>query len=991
MSFEKRVKYIPIYWFFVKYSDDALPDFLLTGCLLSVARCIGNPLSERNHPYALESEETEEHLVQPIGSEEGQGSDEYAPPRILHSHGPNTPQQRGRNEEAASGRRLILQEGEEDHQSNRTNGHHNISQGATPNTGDQASAIRDSSSNTNPQGHRNIISIIRNDTDSNLQVEIHGHGDGSRDQSSNLNFAPQEPQEELDSIVKRTALPALLPEIQNGSLPLDIPNPDTPGDDRPSQSDILHENNTNLEGQLMNEMNMFQNATSGENNHSSTPTVNGEALNSDRVLPETDHDSVNIVEPGVETEGNLTESSNATERFQVEKQDGSNVATETVPLITIHIPDENPDTESSGFSNNTDENENSISTTSSHHEITKENKYRTKGELPEMTVPDKDRHQPEVTEPNTYPQTPPTTKSVTFSRTLSNENMTQSTTQKSREEMVATTVSSREPDIRSTYSTILPEPTELIVSIQTTFPRERVPTERFLSTIVSSSRFHSTTRISSEEVRETRTVHPPSERVSEVTIRFPTEGINPEPTEPIFQTTTRANVVTESGTEGGGGTRYPEETVPQVTLRFPTEPMEGPSTTALPATETVNLNGQSSTHSESISEKIDDKITKRVPELNTTSSSTEENFTVTILNMTRSESEGVSITGSTTESERLQTSTANNLPEINSALSSIQMSTGFSSPSNPITSYSPHTNSRTASTSSTAFTGSENPTNYERPMTHSSTTGSTENYRTSDQRATIYTPRSSSASITQQAAFSSTREWTKDISEPLQQVTSATMENFTVNSMSEATVRVSGTTSQRQTTPPNVNITVSQSTTPIRNSTFTTPTASARHNVTTGRPHVTSRPTTKKQRTNSPTTKKPTETPKATEKPNDVFTTALVFPSVYISMQFQWSLNGFCSIESTFIKDLTEIIRRKMNKKFEETQIKFINQLCSETATETRIDSVGKVDDLTIKIVTVYLYVTDDKGKIDAKLTVESSEFLRTGLKSQSRYDQKVN
>lgn len=80
-----------------------------------------------------------------------------------------------------------------------------------------------------------------------------------------------------------------------------------------------------------------------------------------------------------------------------------------------------------------------------------------------------------------------------------------------------------------------------------------------------------------------------------------------------------------------------------------------------------------------------------------------------------------------------------------------------------------------------------------------------------------------------------------------------------------------------------------------------------------------------------------------------------------------------------------------MNKKFEETQIKFINQLCSETATETRIDSVGKVDDLTIKIVTVYLYVTDDKGKIDAKLTVESSEFLRTGLKSQSRYDQKVN
>ena len=960
-----------------------------------MARCIGNPLSERNLPFALESEETEEHLVQPIDSEEGQGSEEeYAPPRILHSHGTNNPQQNGRNEEVASGRRLILQEGgEEDRQSNRTNGHHNISQGATPNTGDrQASAIRDSSSNTNPQGHRNIISIIRNDTESNLQVEIHGHGDGNRDQSSNLNFAPQEPQEELDSIVKRTALPAVLPEIQNGSLPLDIPNPDTPGDDRPSQSDILHENNTNLEGQLMNEMNMFQNATSGKNNHSSTPPVNVEAVNSDRVLPDTDHDSVNIVEPGIETEGNLTESNNATERFQVEKQDGSNVATETVPLITIHIPDENPDTESSGFSNNTDENENSISTTSSHHEITKENKYRTKGEIPEMTLPDKDQHQAEVTEPNTFPQTPPTTKSVTFSQTLSNENMTQSTTQKSREEMVATTVSSREPDIRSTYSTILPEPTEQLVSIRTTFPRERVPTERFLSTIVSSNRFHSTIRISSEEVRETRTTHPPSERVSEVTIRFPTEGINHEPTEPIFKTTTRANVVTESGTEGGGETRYPEETVPQVTLRFPTEPVEGPSTTALPATETVDLNGQSSTHSESITEKIDDKITKRVPELNTTSSSTEENFTVKILNMTRSESEGISmITGSTTESERTHSSTANNLPEINSTLSSIQMLTGLSSPSNPMTSYSPHTDSRTASTSSTAFTGSDNPTNYERPMTHPSTTGSTENYRTSDQRATIYTPRSSSASITQQAAFSSTREWTKDISEPLQHVTSATMENITVNSMSEATPRVSGTTSQRQTTPPNVNITVSQSTTPIRNSTFTTPTDSARHNVTTGRPHVTSRPTTKKQRTNSPTTKKPTETPKATEKPNDVFTTALVFPSVYISMQFQWSLNGFCSIESTFIKDLTEIIRRKMNKKFEETQIKFINQLCSETATETRIDSVGKVDDLTIKIVTVYLYVTDDKGKIDAKLTVESSEFLRTGLKSQSRYDQKVN
>ena len=262
VSLEKRVKYIPVYWFFIKYSDDALPDFLLTGCLLAVARCIGNPLSERNLPYALESEETEEHLVQPIDSEEGQGGEEeYAPPRILHSHGPNNPQQRGRNEEAASGRRLILQEGgEEDHQSNRTNGHHNISQGATPNTGDQSSAIRDSSRNTNPHGHRNIISINRNDTDSNLQVEIQSHGDGSRDQSSNLNFAPQEPQEELDSIVKRTALPALLPEIQNGSLPLDIPNPDTPGDDRPSQSDILHENNTNLEGQLMNEMNIFQNA-----------------------------------------------------------------------------------------------------------------------------------------------------------------------------------------------------------------------------------------------------------------------------------------------------------------------------------------------------------------------------------------------------------------------------------------------------------------------------------------------------------------------------------------------------------------------------------------------------------------------------------------------------------------------------------------------------------------------------------------------------------
>ena len=964
-----------------------------TGCLLTVARCIGNPLSERNLPFALESEETEEHLVQPIDSEEGQGSEEeYAPPRILHSHGPNSPQQSGRNEEAASGRRLILQEGgEEDRQSNRTNGHHHISQGATTNAGDQAPAIGDSSSNTNPHGHRNIISIIRNDTDSNLQVEIHSHGDGNRDQSSNLNFAPQEHQEELDSIVKRTALPALLPEIQNGSLPLDISNPDTTGEDRLSRSDILHENNTNLEGQLMNEINMFQNATSEKNNHSSTPPVNVEALNSDRVLPDTDQDSVNIVEPGIETEANLTESNNATESFQVEKQDGSNVATETVPLITIFIPDEKPDTESSGFSNNTDENENSISTTSSHHDITKENKYRTKGELPEMTLPDKDRHQPEVTEPNTFPQTPPTTKSITFSRTLSNENMTQSTTQKSREEMVATTVSSREPGIRSTYSTLLPEPTEQIVSIRTTFQRQGVPTERFLSTIVSSSRFHSTTRISSEAVRETRTVHPPSERVPEVTIRFPTEGINPEPTEPIFNTTTRAPVVPESGTEGSGGTHYPEETVPQVTLRFPTEPVEVPSTTPLPPTETVNLNGRSSTHSESVTEKTDDKITKRVPESNTTSSSTEESFTVTILNMTRSESEGVSITGSTTESERTHSSTANNLPEINRTLSSIQMSNGLSSPSNPMTSHSPHTNSRTASTSSTAFTGSENPTYHERPMTHPSTTGLTENNRTSDQGATIYTTKSSSASITHQAVFSSTREWTKDISEPLQHVTSATMENITVNSMSEATPRVSGTTSQRQTTPPNVNITVSQSTTPIRNSTFTTPTASVRYNVTTGRPHVTSRPTTKKQRTNSPTTKKPTETPKATEKPSDVFTTALVFPSVYISMQFQWSLNGFCSIESTFIKDLTEIIRRKMNKKFEETQIKFINQLCSETATETRIDSVGKVDDLTIKIVTVYLYVTDDKGKIDAKLTVESSEFLRTGLKSQSRYDQKVN
>jgi hypothetical protein len=165
-------------------------------------------------------------------------------------------------------------------------------------------------------------------------------------------------------------------------------------------------------------------------------------------------------------------------------------------------------------------------------------------------------------------------------------------------------------------------------------------------------------------------------------------------------------------------------------------------------------------------------------------------------------------------------------------------------------------------------------------------------------------------------------------------------------------------------------------------------TISSVHDVNTQHPHQTISPTSKKQGTQALTTKKPTETPKPQEKPGDTQPIPVVVPPVYISMQFRMTLKEFCSGKSTFLEDFTGIIKQRINKDLEETQIKFINQVCYERETEKILDS----DTKTIKIVTVDLYVADINGQIDIKLTIDSSEFLKKGFRSsKSPYGRKVS
>lgn len=230
-----------------------------------------------------------------------------------------------------------------------------------------------------------------------------------------------------------------------------------------------------------------------------------------------------------------------------------------------------------------------------------------------MTLPIKDPDQPEIaTEHNTFPQIS-STEPVTILPSSISEGYTtkKSTTHGLPEEVASTTVSSMKPTTQ--FTTRLP--TEQNIVERTTFsthPQEQLPTEKIFSvnSFSSSGIPYTSTTPSNEEVRETPTQFPPSERVPEVPIRYPTEQVNPELTEPIIRTSTRAVVVTEAGS-GDGRTTFPDENVPHVTLRIPTEPMEITSTTFLPETTSINLNGKrSSAPYAEVTEKIAGKTDK---------------------------------------------------------------------------------------------------------------------------------------------------------------------------------------------------------------------------------------------------------------------------------------------------------------------------------------------------------------------------------------------
>lgn len=465
---------------------------MTTGCVLAFNGCVSNPLPDRNQPNAQGSGELEHHQIQ------RQENEDAAPP--LNNNAPNNTQygntnvQQGlgspsfRNGEIFLNRSLSIQERIQGNlQRNKTSEHSEISSEQNPDQAAQASSLErnataDSSRNDHIVDHFNVISIHRNNSESDLQADRFSHdGQAShRDQSSNVNFGPSGNQEEHLSVVKRTVLPALFPETQNGSLPTH--SSVSPESGEISQSEIIHENDTNLQGNREHETRVMENETTITVN-TLTTTLSPETLNSNLLLPDTHPDSVNIIEPGVDTEGNVTENRQANETSIANKQDGTSLPTESVPLVTIPIPPpENQATEIPQPNNRGEENLHSINSSTREPLPTKENKYRTKDGIPEMTLPIKDPDQPEIaTEHNTFPQIS-STEPVTFLLSPTSDGFIteKPTTRGLPEEVASTTVSSMKPTTQ--FSTRLP--TEQIIIERTTFstqPQEQLPTEKIFS------------------------------------------------------------------------------------------------------------------------------------------------------------------------------------------------------------------------------------------------------------------------------------------------------------------------------------------------------------------------------------------------------------------------------------------------------------------------------------------------------------------------------
>lgn len=72
-------------------------------------------------------------------------------------------------------------------------------------------------------------------------------------------------------------------------------------------------------------------------------------------------------------------------------------------------------------------------------------------------------------------------------------------------------------------------------------------------------------------------------------------------------------------------------------------------------------------------------------------------------------------------------------------------------------------------------------------------------------------------------------------------------------------------------------------------------------------------------------------------------------------------LNQYCLGKLILIKVLIDIVKRKMDKIFNEIQIKFINQLCYDE----RVFDFKYINDIKLIIVMVDIYMIDKKGQID--------------------------
>ncbi|XP_062616050.1 uncharacterized protein LOC134277756 [Saccostrea cucullata] len=966
--------------------------------------CVGNPVFERNQPHAEESQEHQQ--VHPAGDRVGAQDQQYLPP-FLENNIQNSPRRRDidtvpqlqqrqdiiQNENLVSNQRGVLVQTIKSNLQKNSSVTQNISRESdiVPNQKlnthihlAELNSTTNSLNGTNVTTHQNIIQIHGRKNDIDLGQEVLGRRNevGDRNESSNINFGQSENQEKLIPIVKRTVLPSPFTETQNISLSLgNAPSNEGPErgrlPDEPNP-EILNANDTNLQDLHLNnnEIKIENHGTTRKINSSTTITPL-ETPHSNIPFPQIDPDSGTVVEPSAKYEGN--NSDNVLEN----RHSTFALPTEIVPLATIDISGENPDVEHIEIVNNTVDYLSHENTTVTETLHTKENKYRTKGDIPEMTLPQKAPHQHEITE-QPLQQTPE-------SRQLPNEYTgRQTTTQNSHEEGSHITNFSQEPVLHqvtvrdfSTKSTTREIfPTEEILNGKVSVIHEELPI-RTRSTLTSSTNkdefqtfrpIYSSTNSHQGENNEGRTF-PPTEVVPEMTIRLPTEQINPEPTESIFQKSTQVNAATEVGPEISGRTERPDEPVPHVTLYIPTEPMEvPPTTTVLPMTESSDLGTSiSSSINGYVTEKNNDKVTKENEKLISFQATAEEREPTypTV-------PEEINVDFQTTVSEsRTQhysiTSTQHtNIEEISHSRLPLA-----------------HTEADLNSTTKLWKT-----VHSQFSSTHPTVSDGELTNRIPEVLTSVTSERTVSPGHT--AAYSKTLPSERTVSQESSKSSFSALSQYPTMSIENSTIDVISSndmsTLQKQDRITTIESSkISQTFTTLESPLKNTTTISTRptvKNVTTRRPYPTlSRSTTKKQRTNAPTTKKPTETPKPPEKPGDTFTTQPLVPPVYISMQFRMTLNEFCSEKSTFLKDLTKIIRRKMDK-FEEKQIKFINQLCYDKVNENRIDSGPKGD---ITIVTVDLYVTDIKGQIDVKLTIDSSEFLRTGFStSQSRYGQKL-